>query len=340
MVRDALPAGLTYVPNSINVVQGSNVGSKSDAADHDQAEYDANTRTIVVRLGQGADGTDGGSMPPNDTTTVTFRAQIRRHRGPPDFQPSHRDRERPQGEPGDQLSQRQRVRSTGNADHVSTSTPASPTPNACSPPSRSARPFPTPTCACSALVDADCGSLTSGKVCLVATSTCGDGCRGTGGNGCPTGQTCTSTTAAIGACLSPAADGGLLDGALLTDGANLSDASVSDGSITADGDISDVSTGTGGDGATGAGGGDGAAGGDGATGAGGAAGAGGASGAGGAAGADGSAGAGGLLDGAASDARDGALADGALDGSAISTAMPSTAERRLTAPRRATRRSA
>ena len=76
VVRDALPAGLTYVPNSINVVQGSNVGSKSDAADLDQAAYDANTRTIVVRLGQGADGTDGGSMPPNDTTTVTFRVKI------------------------------------------------------------------------------------------------------------------------------------------------------------------------------------------------------------------------------------------------------------------------
>jgi MYXO-CTERM domain-containing protein len=36
------------------------------------------------------------------------------------------------------------------------------------------------------------------------------GCRGTGGNGCPTGQACTSTTSAIGTC-PPAEDGGAID---------------------------------------------------------------------------------------------------------------------------------
>lgn len=47
--------------------------------------------------------------------------------------------------------------------------------------------------------DEDCGDKASGKVCN--TSKCADGCRGTDGNGCPTGKKCTSTTAAIGQCV-------------------------------------------------------------------------------------------------------------------------------------------
>mgnify|MGYP001087550785 CR=1 FL=1 len=37
--------------------------------------------------------------------------------------------------------------------------------------------------------------------------TCVDGCRGTGGNGCPTGETCTSTDGTPGICVECAVDG-------------------------------------------------------------------------------------------------------------------------------------
>jgi len=47
--------------------------------------------------------------------------------------------------------------------------------------------------------DEECGDKTSGKVCN--TSKCSDGCRGTDGNGCPTGKKCTSTNATIGQCV-------------------------------------------------------------------------------------------------------------------------------------------
>ena len=50
--------------------------------------------------------------------------------------------------------------------------------------------------------DSDCGNLTSGKVCDVGkTDICIDGCRGTDGNGCPSGYQCTSTDSSIGQCV-------------------------------------------------------------------------------------------------------------------------------------------
>lgn len=46
--------------------------------------------------------------------------------------------------------------------------------------------------------DAACGAAASGYVCDAGT--CVPGCRGTGGNGCPDGQSCTSTDMSIGFC--------------------------------------------------------------------------------------------------------------------------------------------
>lgn len=62
-------------------------------------------------------------------------------------------------------------------------------------------------CTTACTTDADCGTAKSGRVCDDTSKLCADGCRGTGGNGCPTGLTCSSTTAAIGQCESPL-DGG------------------------------------------------------------------------------------------------------------------------------------
>ncbi len=46
--------------------------------------------------------------------------------------------------------------------------------------------------------DTDCGDPVSGRICNVA-NVCADGCH-TGGNGCPSGQTCTSPIAELGTC--------------------------------------------------------------------------------------------------------------------------------------------
>ncbi len=60
---------------------------------------------------------------------------------------------------------------------------------------------------CGCLADADCGGVTSGRVCDATASRCVPGCRGTGGNGCPNEQVCSSTTDEIGRCDAAPADG-------------------------------------------------------------------------------------------------------------------------------------
>lgn len=61
----------------------------------------------------------------------------------------------------------------------------------------------------SCLLDVECNpSTASGRVCSAAR-TCIDGCRGIGGNGCPIGQICSSTTIDIGTCsVGPSGAGG------------------------------------------------------------------------------------------------------------------------------------
>jgi uncharacterized repeat protein (TIGR01451 family)/MYXO-CTERM domain-containing protein len=76
VLRDALPAGVTYVPGTIQVTAGPNIGPKTDPAGDDQGEYDAPTRTVIVRIGTGANATQGGRLAPGESTTVVFRVTI------------------------------------------------------------------------------------------------------------------------------------------------------------------------------------------------------------------------------------------------------------------------
>lgn len=78
VVTDPLLPGVTYVPGSLVIATGDNVGSKTDAAGDDQAEYIAATNTIVVRIGAGANATTGGIVKVNDpVTTIRFRVTVR-----------------------------------------------------------------------------------------------------------------------------------------------------------------------------------------------------------------------------------------------------------------------
>jgi uncharacterized repeat protein (TIGR01451 family) len=76
VLRDPLPSGVTYRPGTLQIVSGANAGTKTDAADGDQAEYDPSTRTVVVRLGSGASGTAGGSMAIGESARITFQVTI------------------------------------------------------------------------------------------------------------------------------------------------------------------------------------------------------------------------------------------------------------------------
>ncbi len=76
VMSDPLPEGVTYVPGSLRIVSGANPGAKTDAADSDQAEYDAAARSVHFRLGPGANGTAGGLLAPGAGSTVTFDVTI------------------------------------------------------------------------------------------------------------------------------------------------------------------------------------------------------------------------------------------------------------------------
>jgi len=74
VLSDPLPAGVTYVPGSLEITAGPNMGAKTDALADDQGEFDNNT--ITVRLGTGADGVQGGTVPINDSSTIKFQVTI------------------------------------------------------------------------------------------------------------------------------------------------------------------------------------------------------------------------------------------------------------------------
>ncbi|HNS98401.1 MAG TPA: isopeptide-forming domain-containing fimbrial protein [Polyangiaceae bacterium] len=54
---------------------------------------------------------------------------------------------------------------------------------------------------CGCVTDSDCGSYNSGRVCDTLVQHCIDGCRGEGGNSCPTELVCTSHDSSIGQCI-------------------------------------------------------------------------------------------------------------------------------------------
>jgi uncharacterized repeat protein (TIGR01451 family) len=76
ILRDPLPAGVTFVSGSLEIVSGPNMGKKTDAADGDQAEYDSAMRRVVVRLGMNASGTIGGEIASNADSVVRFRVKV------------------------------------------------------------------------------------------------------------------------------------------------------------------------------------------------------------------------------------------------------------------------
>ncbi|WP_327675330.1 DUF7507 domain-containing protein [Kitasatospora sp. NBC_00458] len=80
VLTDAVPAGTTYLPGSLRIVDGPNRGAKTDRRGDDQAFYDPAGDRVVFNLGNDATATQGGSLPNTDTlpngTTVEYRVTI------------------------------------------------------------------------------------------------------------------------------------------------------------------------------------------------------------------------------------------------------------------------
>ncbi|MGG5258682.1 CARDB domain-containing protein [Phycicoccus avicenniae] len=76
VVEDALPANTTFVPGSLTIAAGANVGSKTDGAGDDQAEYVSASRLVRYRVGTGANATTGGTLAKGGTSGVRFRVTV------------------------------------------------------------------------------------------------------------------------------------------------------------------------------------------------------------------------------------------------------------------------
>jgi large repetitive protein len=74
VLTDPIPADTTYVPGSLEILTGANVGTLTDAAGDDQG--DATGGDVVIRLGTGADATNGGTIGIGETTSIRFRVSI------------------------------------------------------------------------------------------------------------------------------------------------------------------------------------------------------------------------------------------------------------------------
>ncbi|MDJ0695624.1 isopeptide-forming domain-containing fimbrial protein [Mastigocoleus sp. MO_188.B34] len=79
VLSDSLPTGTTFVPGSLEIVadpEAANVGTKTDIAGDDEAEYDSANNRIIIRTGAGASATQGGLVDIGETVTVQFKVKI------------------------------------------------------------------------------------------------------------------------------------------------------------------------------------------------------------------------------------------------------------------------
>lgn len=76
VLTDPIPANTTYVPNSLVIASGANAGNKTDATGDDQANFATGPNRTVFRLGTGAGATAGGTLAPNQSTSVRFRVTV------------------------------------------------------------------------------------------------------------------------------------------------------------------------------------------------------------------------------------------------------------------------
>ncbi len=79
-ITDTLDPRTVYVPNSLSISYGQNLGPKTDALSDDQAEYDAVNKVVKARIGTGANGVSGGSVVNSstgaDSTVLKFRVTV------------------------------------------------------------------------------------------------------------------------------------------------------------------------------------------------------------------------------------------------------------------------
>lgn len=185
--RDTLPAGITYAAGTLSI-DGPGNGS-----------YDAATRVLSLRLGTGATTTSGGTVAAGQTIKATIRVQVDSNTTGTVSNQAFIVASGKHGSPVVETP------TDGNGTSVVGAPPTDVFVHGCDDNRHCVAPKPvcdttvSPRVCVGCLLDADCGSAASGKIC--EAKTCIDGCRATGGNGCANDKVCTSTNVNPGTCV-------------------------------------------------------------------------------------------------------------------------------------------
>jgi len=76
-VLDPIPGGTNFVADSLRLTTGPNSPlSPTDIAGDDLGEYDGGSRTVRMRLGQGANASGGGLIAPNVSSSFSFEVKV------------------------------------------------------------------------------------------------------------------------------------------------------------------------------------------------------------------------------------------------------------------------
>lgn len=77
-IEDVLDRRLKFIPGSVKIISGPNVGDQTDQAMDDQVDYDEKTRKLTIRIGEGANATKGGIYTDKTPETIVeFKAKLR-----------------------------------------------------------------------------------------------------------------------------------------------------------------------------------------------------------------------------------------------------------------------
>jgi uncharacterized repeat protein (TIGR01451 family) len=79
VITDSLPSTVTYVPGSMKVISSAGLTAGtllSDALGDDQGDYITNNRTIICRIGTGANDKDGGTLKHNESFEIEFKVIV------------------------------------------------------------------------------------------------------------------------------------------------------------------------------------------------------------------------------------------------------------------------
>ncbi|WP_147052717.1 hypothetical protein, partial [Vibrio sagamiensis] len=71
-----LPKGISYVPNSMEIVSGIGQGTLTDAQGDDNGYYNSLNHEVHVNIGNGATSSSGGSLNSLDTVQIEYQIQI------------------------------------------------------------------------------------------------------------------------------------------------------------------------------------------------------------------------------------------------------------------------